>query len=239
MPTPSSLLLNPSSFQGFPAKSRLTRIPAAFFSDLLPQIDDLGELKVTLYALWYLDRMEGGVRYLRTVDFSSDNRLMQGLEPDAAGRLEDALKRSVARGSLLKAELAGEKDPEAYYFLNSPRGRAAVEAIALGAWQPNSNPHQPIALDLERPNIYRLYEENIGPLTAMIAETLKDAEKTYPIDWIEEAVRIAVENNVRRWSYIQAILRSRQEEGHDAQNRGNTQEDRQRYIKGWHLDEPK
>jgi DnaD/phage-associated family protein len=153
--------------------------------------------------------------------------------------LEDALQRAVARGSLLKAELPGENGSQAYYFLNSPRGRTAVDAIARGAWQPSGDPQQPIALDLERPNIYRLYEENIGPLTAMIAENLKDAEKTYPNDWIEEAVRIAVENNVRRWSYIQAILRSWQEEGRDEQNRGNTQEDRQRYIKGWHLDEPK
>ena len=217
----------------------MTRIPATFFSELLPQIDHLGELKVTLYALWYLDKMEGSVRYLRQSDFSSDTRLMQGLEPDADRFLEDALQRAVARGSLLKAELPGEKGPQAFYFLNSPRGRAAVDAIARGAWQPSGDPQQPIALDLERPNIYRLYEENIGPLTAMIAENLKDAEKTYPNDWIEEAVRIAVENNVRRWSYIQAILRSRQEEGHDEQNRGNSQEDRQRYIKSWHLDEPK
>jgi DnaD/phage-associated family protein len=217
----------------------LTRIPATFFSELLPQIDHLGELKVTLYALWYLDKMEGSVRYLHQNDFSSDTLLMLGLEPDAARSLEDALQRAVARGSLLKAELPGENGPQAYYFLNSPRGRTAVDAIARGAWQPSGDPQQPIALDLERPNIYRLYEENIGPLTAMIAENLKDAEKTYPNDWIEEAVRIAVENNVRRWSYIQAILRSWQEEGRDEQNRGNTQEDRQRYIKGWHLDEPK
>ena len=64
-----------------------------------------------------------------------------------------------------------------------------------------------MALDVERPNIFRLYEENIGPLTPLIAEMLRDAEKTYPADWIEEAFKIAVENNVRRWRYIEAILR--------------------------------
>ena len=36
-------------FAGFPSgKMHLTRIPAQFFSELLPQIDHLGELKVTL-----------------------------------------------------------------------------------------------------------------------------------------------------------------------------------------------
>jgi DNA replication protein len=233
--SPSSLILHPSSFKGFPARVRFARIPAPFFSELLPQIDHLGELKVTLYALWFLDKMEGSVRYLRQSDFSSDTRLMQGLEPDADQTLVEALQRAVGRGALLKAELAGDD----YYFLNSPRGRSAVEALARGDWRPSGDPSQPIALDLERPNIYRLYEENIGPLTPIIADELKEAEQTYSLDWIEDAVRIAVESNVRRWRYIQAILRSRQEEGRDEQNRGDTEKDRQRYIKGWHLDQPK
>ena len=30
------------------------------------------------------------------------------------------------------------------------------------------------------PNIFTMYEENIGLLTPMIAEELRDAEKTYP-----------------------------------------------------------
>jgi DNA replication protein len=224
-------------YKGFPARVHFTRIPAPFFSELLPQIDHLGELKVTLYALWFLDKMEGSVRYLRQSDFSGDAQLMQGLEPDSPRALQEALQRAVARGSLLKAELPGEGPQESYYFLNSPRGRAAVDAFVRGAWRPNSDSRQAIALDLERPNIYRLYEENIGALTPLIADELKEAEQTYPTDWIEDAMRIAVENNVRRWRYVQAILRSWQEEGRDDQNRGNTEKDRQRYLKSWHLDE--
>ena len=237
MVPPSSLIPHPSSFQGFPARVHFARIPAPFFSELLPQIDHLGELKVTLYALWFLDKMEGSVRYLRQSDFSGDAQLMQGLEPDNPRALQEALQRAVARGSLLKAELPGEGPQESYYFLNSPRGRAAVDAFVRGAWRPNNDSRQAIALDLERPNIYRLYEENIGALTPLIADELKEAEQTYPTDWIEDAMRIAVENNVRRWRYVQAILRSWQEEGRDDQNRGNTEKDRQRYLKSWHLDE--
>jgi len=237
MPPSSSLILHPSSFKGFPARVHFTRIPAPFFSELLPQIDHLGELKVTLYALWFLDKMEGSVRYLRQSDFSSDAQLMQGLEPNSAQALQEALQQAVARGSLLKAERPGEGPQESYYFLNSPRGQAAADAFTRGAWRPSSDARQSIALDLERPNIYRLYEENIGALTPLISDELKEAEQTYPTDWIEDAMRIAVENNVRRWRYVQAILRSWQEEGRDDQNRGNTEKDRQRYLKGWHLDE--
>ena len=220
-------------FNGFPGgKVRLTRIPAQFFSELLPQIDHLGELKVTLYTLWCLDQMEGSFRYLRYRDYAGDERLMQGLGIDPNQGLSDALQRAAARGTLLMAEIPGENGSEAYYFLNTPRGRAAIEAIQKGNWRPTGDPQLPIALDLERPNIFRLYEDNIGPLTPIIADTLKEAEQTYRTEWIEDAIRIAVENNVRRWRYIQAILESWQKEGRHEQNRGDTEKDRRRYIEG-------
>ena len=39
-------------FSGFPAgKQPVVRIPNTFFTELLPAIDDLAELKVTLYCL--------------------------------------------------------------------------------------------------------------------------------------------------------------------------------------------
>jgi len=220
-------------FEGFPGgKVRLTRIPAQFFSELLPQIDHLAELKVTLYTLWFLDQMEGNFRWLRDSDFIQDKCFLEGLGKEPLLALQEGLQQAVTRGTLLKTQVPGEDGAEDYYFLNSARGRAAVDAIIKGHWQPTGGTHQPIALDLERPNIYKLYEDNIGPLTPMIAESLKDAEQTYSPEWIEDAVRIAVENNVRRWRYIQAILQSWQKEGRNEQNRGDTEKDRRRYIEG-------
>jgi DnaD/phage-associated family protein len=89
-----------------------------------------------------------------------------------------------------------------------------------------------VTLGQEQPNIFRLYEENIGPLTPMIAEALREAESTYPAQWVEEAFRIAVENNVRRWRYVEAILRSWQEEGRNDQDRRYSERDRRRYVEG-------
>ena len=83
-----------------------------------------------------------------------------------------------------------------------------------------------------KPNIFKLYEENIGPLTPLIADALRDAEESYPEEWIEEAIRIAVANNVRRWNYIDRILTRWQEEGRDGTDRRNNQEDYRRYLKG-------
>jgi len=64
-------------------------------------------------------------------------------------------------------------------------------------------------------NIYSLYENNIGAITPMIADALKDAEDTYPADWIADAMRLAVENNKRNWKYCEAILKRWQVEGKD------------------------
>lgn len=58
-----------------------------------------------------------------------------------------------------------------------------------------------------RPNIFVLYEQNFGHLTAMMSDILQDAEKEYPDDWIREAFKIAVSNNARKWSYVEVILR--------------------------------
>ena len=220
-------------FTGFPpGKTRLTPLPAAFFSELLPQIDDLSELKVTLYAFWLLDRMEGEFRFFRQSDLAQDERLLEGMgknRTQALVQLQHGLERAVQRGSLLKVNLG---DEDSIYFLNTPRGRAAVAALQNGEWSPEDIQRPEVRLTLERPNIFRLYEENIGPLTPLVAEMLEDAEKTYPAEWIEEAIRAAVENNVRRWRYVEAILRARLERSEHEANRGKSEKDRRRYIQG-------
>jgi DNA replication protein len=223
-------------FEGFPeGKASLTPVPGAFFSELLPEIDHLGELKVSLYVFWRLNRMEGTFRSLRRSDLAGDQRFMQGLgktTQEAEASLDEGLRRAVARGTLLEVSLVLRDQPEPLYFLNSPKGRAALEAIRLGKWRPALEEQVPIELSPERPNIFRLYEDHIGPLTPMLAETLTEAQELYPEDWVADAFRIAVEYNKRSWRYIEAILRRWQEGGRDEQNRGDNQKDRRRYIEG-------
>lgn len=223
------------AFQGFPSgKVHMVPIPEPFFSELLPQVDHLGELKVILFALWYVSRMEAPIRFLAYQDFARDDTLMRTLGD--GHQLDDALERAVQRGVFLRVLPEGQGLKEALYFLNTPRGRAAIEAIQRGEWRPEDEPHPAVPLVVERPNIYRLYEDNIGPLTPLIADLLEEAEKTYPQSWIEEAFQIAVERNVRNWKYIQAILKSWQEEGRDGENRRSSEENRRRYIEGKYAD---
>ncbi|HLA96881.1 MAG TPA: DnaD domain protein [Anaerolineales bacterium] len=223
------------TFQGFSdGKGRLIPVPGQFFSDLLPQIDHLGELKLALYTLWLLDHQEGSFRYLRRQDFARDERLMRGLaaqKGSAQAALDDALKRLVRRGFLLQAEVVLEAGPVELYFLNSPRGHAAVEAIAQGDWRPTGESIQPVEVRPEPANLFSLYEAHIGPLTPLIAEALQDAEATYPASWFEDAFRIAVENNARNWRYVETILRRWKEKGrHERKDRRDTEKARRRYT---------
>jgi DnaD/phage-associated family protein len=225
------------TFSGFESKvSKNTPLPGQFFSELLPQIDHLGELKLTLYVIWRLDRLEGTFRYVRKTDIAEDTVFMLGLaasKREQENSLDEALERAVGRGTLLRAELALEEGAEYLYFLNSPKGRAAVQGLSQGKWHPKDLPAAPIELSQERPNIYRLYEAHVGPLTPMLAESLRDAEDLYPTEWIEDAIRIAIENNVRKWRYIEAILKSWQEQGrHDQEDRRDSKENYRKYTQG-------
>ena len=78
LPALRAILCMPQ-FAGFPSgKVRSTPVPAPFFTELLPQIDHLGEMKVTLYALWFLDQQEGKIRYLAAMISPSDRKLLSG-----------------------------------------------------------------------------------------------------------------------------------------------------------------
>jgi len=225
------------TFPGFPEdNSPKIRIPEQFFRQVLYEIDDLDELKLTLYVFWRLDRMEGPVHYMYFKDLMEDSRLVQsmGSKPKTTrAALEDNIQKAVRRGTLLQAEITHEEGPDKIICLNSPKGRAVVDAIQRGEWRMTESTHQPIDIYTEHPNIFQLYEANIGPLTPLIADALRDAEKTYQADWIEDAFRIAVERNKRNWHYIEAILHRWQEGGRDdrkdKQDRRDTEEARRRY----------
>lgn len=209
-----------SSFSGFTDSESFTQLPDTFFQKLLTEIDDAAELKMTLFFLWRVQHMEGPFRALCQTDFEEK---AIGLSPDevAAG-----LENAIQRGSILRAQ----HEADVFYFLNSPRGRAAAEAFAKGDRRESAKIMS--APVVERPNVFKLYEENIGPLTPLIADMLKDSEEMYSDEWIAEALEIAVTRNIRNWKYVEAILKRWKEkgkyEGKDRQDAGKSSE---RYTK--------
>ncbi len=227
------------TFPGFERRSRVTPVPERFFTELLPEISSHAELKLTLYAFWALSQQHNQYPYLSRENLLNDEILLQmlaGPDQEPLQALEDALQLAVSRGTLLHIRMEEAGTEQHYYLLNSSRGRQAAAAIEKGTWRPAFEP-QPLLPIQTRPNIYLLYEQNIGPLTPMIADHLKDAEIEYHPQWIEEAFRIAVVNNVRKWSYIEAILKDWQDRGKDGrghhQRTGKAEGD---YAKGWFND---
>jgi DNA replication protein len=216
-------------FTGFPVgELAYTPLPDLFFSELLPLIDDLAELKVTLHLFWLLYGRRKGQKYVTLHELLGDGRLLRSLDGGAFPPeevLRDALGKAVARGTLLC--LASEGD-ERFYFVNTAQGRRAFDQARSGEIElaPGIALAEP-ATPLERPNIFVLYEQNIGLLQPIIAEELQDAESTYPQQWIEDAFHIAVENNVRNWKYVRRILERWAAEGKD-KGKGSKRD------KGWY-----
>lgn len=206
-------------FNGFPpGKTTQIRVPGLFFSELLPTIDHLAEMKVTLYCFWALQQQEGRYRYVRLAEMVEDELFLAGLgdKPETQrATLRDGLERAVARGTLLHVTLKFHNTDDEVYFMNTTQGRTAITAIEKGNWVPGDN-MRPIELIVERPNIFVLYEQNIGSITPHIADQLREAETDYPQGWIIEAITIATERNIRNWRYINAIL-----EGWHQKGKGN------------------
>lgn len=236
-------------FSGFPAgRLSYTALPDVFFSELLPTVDDLSELKVFLHCLWRIQKQRGALRLVTRKALAADPTLqrslvMAGVPFEEA--LDGALARAVGRGTLLAVTLSREEVPEVCYFLNTEEGRRALARIQRGEAAPwvgaellAAAPSAESPPGEARPNIFVLYEQTIGLLQPIIADELRDAEQSYPAEWIEEAFRIAAERNVRHWRYVRAILQRWRTEGrHNDEARGeDPTQDRRRYIRGPYAD---
>jgi DNA replication protein len=219
--------LEQDRFAGFPGGALTTAIPNLFFTAVLPRISDPAELVVSLYFFFADRRKKGQPRFLTYGELAADGILVAALDSLGEGALRRGLDAAVERGTLLRLDVepvcpAGGNEGQAQelYFLNTPTGRgaaAATEADLQGLGRLLPPPTEPHEL---KPSIFELYEQNIGPLTPMVAEYLKDAEEQYPADWFAPAFQRAVEQNKRSWSYIAAILRRWEAEGPDYEKAG-------------------
>jgi DNA replication protein len=228
-----------SEFRGFPdGKVDYTPLPNLLFSELLPLVDDLAELKVTLHVLFLLHNKKGADAYVTLTELQKDVTLLRSLRgsPIAPEKvLLDGLERAVQRGTLLHLTTPTGQTQN-LYCANSGRGRRTAEKAQLGQIQPLEDVElvEPPRLG-ERPNIYTLYEQAIGLLQPLIAEELKDAEGSYPAAWIEEAFHIAASRNVRNWNYVRRILERWATEGKDEDKSRDrtwyTDEESRKYIK--------
>lgn len=208
-------------FGGFPARMQFTPVPNLFFSRLLAEIGDIAELKTLLFIFQAIYGKRGYPRYTTYHEMIGNASLISSLGDDGKTPTEvlrDSLQMAERRGAIIHLVLERDGVAEDLYFLNTEKDRQVVEKVRSGAVElpglkttPQACP-EPVP---KAPDIFTLYEENIGLLTPMIADELREAEKLYPESWLRDAIKRAVEENKHKWSYIQGILERWAVEGKD------------------------
>ena len=211
-------------FDGFPDNSEYTPVPNLLFGQTLEEIDDPLALKCFLRVLW-LHSQKKGIRNVLTKDeLLSDRTLTRvvftpGSSTEAA--LGYVLDRTVGLGLLVHLRVNSDNGVFDVYVPNTEKGRSSVQSLK------DSRPDLEIAevqrnVPVARPNIFSLYEKNIGTISPLMADVLKDAEQHYPESWVEEAFSEAVALNRRSWRYIETILkRWDKERKDDGEHRGH------------------
>lgn len=201
-----------AAFDGFPpGRLRVTPVPDLFFSELLAQIDEPAELKLTLHLIWRLARHDAP-RCASHRDLSADAQLQRMLP---AGALDTALAAAVARRTLVELRVRNPADEsERFYFLNDEAGRRDLALVRQGKLklQRGAAPAETPA-EAAKPNIFALYEQHIGMLTPLIAQQLEDAATQYAPEWVADAFAEAARRDKRSWRYIETILQRWQRDG--------------------------
>ncbi|MBI2909698.1 MAG: DnaD domain protein [Chloroflexi bacterium] len=203
-------------------------MPTLFLSDLLPRIEDLAELKATLQFLRLRAQRRGYPLFVAYRELAADRAA-------ASDGLPEGLEAAVRRGTLLHLPLEVKGKREDLYFLNTESDRYAVARIQAGELPLGRIvAGTPVEPRKDIPTIFALYEKNIGLLTPMVADELKEADQLYPAAWIEDAFREAVELNKRSWRYIARILERWAREGRSGKPGRDSQsrQDPNYYFKG-------
>jgi DnaD/phage-associated family protein len=225
-------------FNGFPPKIKFTPIPNLFINKLLPQINDTTELKIALLIFHLLYQKRGYPTYITYEELLQSIHLGDNIlgQEESEQALRKALEAIVKRGIFLHVHLKQNGKTEDIYMLNNTQNQQVAKRLMHGRIDTKGRTSKvaSVAPLGQLPGIFTLYEENIGLLTPMIADELREAEKLYPENWIRDAIKEAVSQNKRKWKYISAILERWSLEGksNGIDRRYTKKADPKKYVKG-------
>ena len=211
-------MAQPGRTRSLPRDARRIPVPAAALEQWLAEIDDPGELKVTLrvVAMLAAEPVRGVTPpSLSLDDLLDDDVLRRAAELGSDDTIRNALAAALRRETLIAARVGGDvrllgNDERVREYLSETGSTPLTPAEIAGTGAVRATAPKaelPVPTTPPRANIFALYEQHIGTFGHGAAEQLKAAEEEYPASWIEEAFEIANNQNVRSWSYVNAILR--------------------------------
>ena len=207
-------------FDGFPAKMRFTPVPNIVFSSLLPQITDLNELKLLLHLFEILYPKKGRLKFVTLPELLHHHSLMIDLK-DAPQSTPEGMQKTLealaAKNIILCLTVNQGEETCTLYCLNNEANRLMLQKIQDGEIVlPGIKPVKVAPVNVvESLDIFTVYEQNIGLLTPLIADEIREAARLYPEPWIRDAIKEAVSLNKRNWRYISRILENWLAEGKD------------------------
>ena len=212
------------AFVGFPAGDlEEVPIPARLLTDLLSRIDSLAETRLMLYCYQQFGRLPGQEAWVRSRDLRSDPvllDLMSGLSQLHTPQevLDDALEKALVRNGLLELELsgAGGEPSDKALFLNTEAGRKLRASMQAGGAAVRGDGGVPAVAQLSEAEPFRIYHQNFGLLTPVLADQLRNLIEDFPLHWVCEAMEIAVGRNIKALAYVKAILNRWEREAREA-----------------------
>jgi DNA replication protein len=199
----------------------------SFFTQAVPKIQDLAELKIVLYVAYLILRKQEHPFAFGHSERSEESHAAQD-KPQFV-TYQELKAESCRLSAKLSEETLRQALDSAVEHGTLLHSTSNINGMLGDVYSLTVDSYQPPAI-----NIFDFYEQNIGIITPMIAEELKEAEKLYPPRWIEEAFKIAVTLNKRSWKYIARILERWASEGKDSgeYKRNIKKDDPDKYIKG-------
>ncbi len=201
------MLMPLNRLKSFPLSDNfpVTRVPNAILGELIAEIKDADLICLILRAIWMLERQRG---YPKSIDFDRlRNDRVLALRFEKSADFDAALRSCVELGVFA---VAREQHPHTI-MLNTVSARRHDQSAktvskpddSVGGWENKAT----FAEDLPTDDAFRAYEENIGILSPIIRENITAALQDFTDEDISQAIRIAVENEVRSWSFVAGILR--------------------------------
>ena len=199
-----------------PKEIRYTPTPNLVFGKLLNEIDDINELKFILRIVWMINQVKRVPKYVTLEEITADKIVHPIIKAKSNTEMNSTclsmIKKPQFSNLLICHDIYTSKSTNTVIAFNTDRNQTMlIKTEQLdksdAVFQPNGDVPE------ESPNIFKLYEDNIGTLNPIIADELKIAETTYPYAWITSAFKESVLRNKRSWNYVKTILENWRREG--------------------------